>query len=84
MFAARFGKACDKAVSDGIAHGGRDDRDRGRRLLDGAGHRCTRRDDDVGVQTRQLGRESRQPLEHPVRSSVFDDDVLAFDIAAPA
>jgi len=76
--------AGDQAVSDRIAHNRRHNGDTGGRLLCGTGHGRTHHDDEVDLETGQLCREPRKPLDLPVRSSAFNDDALPFQIAALA
>ena len=37
--------------------------------------------DNINLETHQLGRKLRGPIELPLRISVFDGDVLSFDVA---
>ena len=75
-------KARHEPVSDRIAHSLRDNGDHGGRLLGGAGRGRIRRDDEVDLETGQLGRQTRQSLDLPFRRSVLNDDVLTLQIAA--
>ena len=36
---------------------------------------------DINLETHQLGRKAREPIELPLRISVLDGDVLSFDVA---
>ena len=40
--------------------------------------------DDINLETHQLGRELREPIELPLRISVLDGDVLSFYVATLA
>ena len=37
--------------------------------------------DDINLETHQLGRKLRGPIDLPLRISVLDGDVLPFDVA---
>src|SRR5882724_11037366 len=37
--------------------------------------------DDINPETRQLGRELRSPIDLSLRISVFEGDILSFDVA---
>ena len=37
--------------------------------------------DDINLETHQLGRKLREPIELPLRISVLDGDVLSFYVA---
>ena len=58
-----------------------DDGDRRRRLLCRDGSRRCRCDQDVDLETDQLGRQEWEPLGFPVVRSVLDDDVLSVLVA---
>ena len=40
--------------------------------------------DDINLETHQLGRKLREPIELPLRISVLDGDVLSFYVATLA
>src|SRR5512144_684366 len=75
------GEAGHEAVSDRVAHGGRDDGDRLGRLPRGAGSRGGPGDDEIDLETHELGRQIRETLHVSVRRAVFDQDVATFDMA---
>ena len=58
-----------------------DDRDRPGRLLDVLGRCLTLRDDDVHLQTDQVGREGGVAIILALGPSGLDGDVLTFHIA---
>jgi hypothetical protein len=81
MFATRLVEAGYEARLDRVDAEEEDDRNcRGRRL----GGECRRRavgDNHGHLPTNQFGREIRQSIVLALRPTVFDGDVLAFDIA---
>ena len=91
QFRAKESRACDisswpreaghKSVSDRVAHSSDYDRDRGGRLLRSTARGRSQCDDEVDLETDQFGRQTREPLDLPVRRSVLNDDVPTLDIA---
>src|SRR5262249_12695178 len=51
------------------------------RLLGGHGDDRDRGHDDVDLEANQFGYKSGEPIELPLGRSVFDDDVVALDVA---
>ena len=51
------------------------------RFLGGTGRRRTDRDDDIDLESHQLGRERRADDRVSLRIALLDDDVLSLDIA---
>jgi hypothetical protein len=78
------GEAGDEAAPHRIAHACHDDGDRRGRILGGQSRWRNHHQQDVHLETDQLGREVRQPLVLPFRAAVLHDEVLAFDIAERA
>src|SRR5256885_6765677 len=68
-------------VSDRIAHDRHDDGDRGGRLPYCTGRWRIQREDEVDLETGQLGRQTREPLDLPIGPSVLDEDVLTLHVA---
>src|SRR5262249_20598686 len=60
------------------------DRDRGRRLFRRSGWWCAFGDDNVDLESNQVGGKDREPVIVPVCISVLDGDVPALDIAEGA
>jgi hypothetical protein len=77
----RGGKAGDESAAYGIGNGRHDDRDRPGRVLGGLGRCPTQRDDDVHLQTDQVGREGGETIMLALGPSELDGDVLTFHIA---
>src|SRR4030095_5369505 len=74
-------QAGDEAVPNRIAILRHDDGNRCRRCLDGAGCGGTPRDDDVYLETHQLGRKGGQAIAFPLCLSPLDDNVSPFHIS---
>ena len=50
-------------------------------MLCGTGPGRRSRNDQIDLETRQFSRQSRQPIDHSIGRSVFDDDVLTLYVA---
>jgi len=74
-------KAGDESDPYGIKNERHDDRDRPGRLLGGLGRCPTLRDDDVHLQTHQVGREGGVAIIFALGPSGLDGDVLTVHIA---
>src|SRR5439155_14924246 len=75
-------EARHQLIPDRIAHRRRHDRDRRRCVASGtrAGRRS--RQDEVDLETHQLTRQRREPLDVAARRSQLEDEVLTLDITA--
>jgi hypothetical protein len=74
-------KAGDESAPYGIINERHDDRDRPGGLLGGLGRCPTHRDDDVHLQTDQVGREGGVAIILALGPSGLDGDVLTVHIA---
>jgi hypothetical protein len=75
------GEAFHQAGAERIAGGRHHDRGRGCGLLGGLNGRRFRGDDDVDIETDQLGRQARQGRQSAVRRAIFDLKILPGDVA---
>src|SRR6266536_2087512 len=75
--------AVDDSVGHRIGAGRHDDGDRRCRLLEDADPRSAR-NDHVRLETDQLSGEGRQPIIPALRPPVFDDNILALNVAQVA
>src|SRR6185295_4640575 len=78
------GEAGHEAVSDRVAHGGRDDGDRLGRLPCGAGRRGSEGHDEIGLEADELGSQIRKTLDVSVGGPVLDQDVVTLDMTTLA
>ena len=78
--AARPAKTGDDVELHGIADGGEDNRNSGRRCLCRERRRSGGCGDDGHLTIYQIGRQRRQPLTSILAPTVFDRHVLALDI----
>src|SRR5215471_3247289 len=78
--AARPGKAGDKTKPDRVFGGDEDDGNCRRCRLSGE-HGTSERGDHGDLSANQFGRQQRQPIYLALRPAVFDQHVLALDIA---
>ena len=78
--AARPRKAGDEPVRNRIGNTGDDNGDGSGRLLGGQGMGCAWGEDDINLERNQFGRESGEPLDLPLGTSVFEHEVAALDV----
>src|SRR5262249_53781407 len=78
---SRSGEAGHESGPDRVAGRRHDDRDRARCVLGSQGPERPPGHDDVHLEPDQLGYELGEPLGPPLSKSVFEDDVLALDVA---
>src|SRR5439155_4679138 len=76
----RTGEVGDESGADRIGNAREDDRDCTGGLPGGLRSRRTRRDDDVRLQTDQLGSKLGQSPDPPACESGLDGDVLPLDV----
>jgi hypothetical protein len=68
------------AGGNGVSEGGKHDRDRGRRFLNGTDRQRRGGDDDVWIERREFGREPLNGLGSACRGAVDVGDALTLDI----
>ena len=78
--ASRSRQAGHKPAPDGITDGNHDDRGCLRRLLGRQGRRRARGNEDIYLETNQLGRQAGESVGRPWCAPAFNDDVLALDV----
>jgi hypothetical protein len=78
--AARPRKAGDEPARHRIGSTNEDNGHGPGRVLGGQGLGCATGHDDINLERRQFGRESREPLGLPLGIPVFDHDGAAFDV----
>jgi len=72
---ARSGEARDKAAAHGVCRQGEDDRDNRSRLLRRDDRRGPPRNNDIDLETHELGRDLAEPVRAALCPAVFYGDV---------
>src|SRR4029077_18713127 len=75
-----MGEALDQPDLDRLSNSGHDDGDRAGRLLGGERTRCRGGDENVDLESDQLGRERLKSLGSALRVTDLQDDVAALDV----